>query len=212
MEEQKKKADADAKLEEKRSTELKKQRDELSAQAAKKAAEVRKLNIGKQGVFTQLSVIENKKKVLVEIRENVDKRIQELYIQSEKDKETELEKIRNNQWQSIELENGLPTQEAKKRRENKMAEVKENFRNKFQKTSDSVRNSIKKQDEELLAEIRRDMVNLSNQRTVSSLDGELKISYGTYSGQNKGWNAYLSLYSEGELLYEDTFIISYLAI
>ena len=41
---------------------------------------------------------------------------------------------------------------------------------------------------------------------------ELKVSYGKYEGSKNGWNAYLSLYSDGILLYRDNFIVNYEAL
>ena len=41
---------------------------------------------------------------------------------------------------------------------------------------------------------------------------ELKISFGSYEGSKNGWNAYLSLYSDGILVYTDTVIVSYEAV
>lgn len=75
---QKTRADADAKLEAERSIALKTQRDQMSKDAAAKAAEVRKLKIEKQGVLGQVNIIESKKKALVEIRQNVEQCSQEL--------------------------------------------------------------------------------------------------------------------------------------
>ena len=210
--EQKKKAAEDALKEAARTDEQKKRRDELSAQAAAKAAEVRKQKMEKQGVFGQINVIESKKKALVEIRQGVEARIEELRKQAEKDKTDEAEKIRNKAWASVELENGSPTADAKQRRENQVAEYTEQRHTKLKEEETQVRNSVAKQDAELLAEIRSDQKKITGLRTVSSMGGELKVSYGAYSGENKGWNAYLSLYSESILLYQDTFLISYKAL
>lgn len=41
---------------------------------------------------------------------------------------------------------------------------------------------------------------------------ELKVSFGTYEGSQNGWNAYLSLCSDGVLLYTDNFIVNYEAL
>ena len=210
--EQKKKAAEDALKEAARTDEQKKRRDELSAQAAAKAAEVRKQKMEKQGVFGQINVIESKKKALVEIRQGVEARIEELRKQAEKDKTDEAEKIRNKAWASVELENGSPTAAAKQRRENQVAEYTEQRHTKLKEEETQVRNSVAMQDAELLAEIRSDQKKITGLRTVSSMGGELKVSYGAYSGENKGWNAYLSLYSESILLYQDTFLISYKAL
>ena len=85
----------DEKLEAERSIALKTQRDQMAKDAAAKAAEVRKLKMEKQGVLGQINVIESKKKALVEIRQGVESRSQELYDQMLKDKKSEEAKIRN---------------------------------------------------------------------------------------------------------------------
>ena len=210
--EQKKKVDEDARLEAQRSEEQKKKRNELSAQAAAKAAEVRKLKMEKQGVLGQISVIESKKKALVEIRQGVEAQIQELREQAERDKVDEANRIRNKAWTSVELENGSPTKTARQRRENQVAEYNKQRDETFQKEAELVRNSAAKQYTELLLEIKIDQEKINGLRTVSSMGEELKVSYGAYSGQNNGWYAYLSLYSEGVLLYQDTFLIGFKAL
>ena len=207
--EQKKKAEEDARLEAERSDEQKKKRDELASQAAEKAAEVRKLKMEKQGIFAQINVIESKKKALVEIRQGVEERIQDLHTQSEEDMKNETYRIRKKTWSSVELENGIPTEAARKRRENQIKEITEKLTQKFLTDAKAVKQAASKQDADLLAEIRKDQRSITKLRTVSSMGSELKVSYGVYSGENKGWNAYLSLYSEGILLYKDTFLIQY---
>ena len=92
---QKLRADADAKLEAERSIALKTQRDQMAKEAAAKAAEVRKLKMEKQGVLGQISVLESKKKTLIEIRQDVENRSLELYNQLVKDRAAEEERIRN---------------------------------------------------------------------------------------------------------------------
>ena len=59
---QQERAAEDEKLEAERSIALKKQRDQMTKNAAAKAAEVRKLKMGKQGVLGQINVIESEKK------------------------------------------------------------------------------------------------------------------------------------------------------
>ena len=68
------------------------------------------------------------------------------------------------------------------------------------------------QQQSLLQEIRADQKALGNIRIVSSMGDELKVSFGTYEGSLNGWNAYLSLYSDGVLLYTDNFIVNYDAL
>ncbi|MBQ3825564.1 MAG: SUMF1/EgtB/PvdO family nonheme iron enzyme, partial [Spirochaetaceae bacterium] len=88
----------------------------------------------------------------------------------------------------------------------------EDLTNKFFSDCDAVKASTQAQDNVLLAEIRADQKALTANRTVSSMGDELKVSFGTYEGSKNGWNAYLSLYSDGVLLYTDSFIVGYEAL
>ncbi|WP_296325551.1 hypothetical protein [Treponema sp. UBA3813] len=209
LEEEKRKSDADLKLEKERSIEFITQRDKLAQQAALKATEIRKMQIEQQGVFGQINTIENKKKVLVEIRQAAEQNCIELYEQYQKDRRAEIDRIKNKPYSAVELENGEPTKAAIQRRENQIIVSNDSFYNKFMSDAKSVKNATVAQENILLAEIRTDQKSLTKNRTVSSLDGELKVSYGSYSGENNGWNTYISLYSDGILLYEDTFILEY---
>ena len=210
---QKARAAEDEKLEAERSIALKTQRDQMAKDAAAKAAEVRRLKIEKQGVLGKINIIEAKKKALVEIRQNVENRSQELYEQLVKDRDSEEQRIRNKSYSTVELgSNDQPTEQAKKRRENQVIKSYEDLTNKFFADCDSVKQSTMSQQQSLLQEIRADQKALSNTRTVSSMGDELKVSFGRYEGSQNGWNAYLSLYSDGVLLYTDNFIVSYEAL
>ncbi len=203
----------DEKLEAERSIALKTQRDQMAKDAAAKAAEVRKLKMEKQGVLGQINVIESKKKALVEIRQGVENRSQELYDQMLKDKASEESRIRNKSYSTVELgSDGQPTEQAKQRRENQVIKSNEDLTNKFFADCESVKQSTMAQQDALLAEIRTDQKTLATTRTVSSMGDELKVSYGKYEGSKNGWNAYLSLYSDGILLYTDNFIVNYEAL
>ena len=203
----------DEKLEAERSIALKTQRDQMAKDAAVKAAEVRKLKLEKQGVLGQINVIESKKKALVEIRQGVEGRSQELYNQLVSDRASEEQKIRSKSYSTVELgSDGNPTAQAMQRRENKVVKSYEDLTNKFFVDCDGVKKATASQDAALLAEIRADQETLATTRTVSSMGDELKVSYGKYEGNKNGWNAYLSLYSDGILLYTDNFIVNYEAL
>ena len=210
---QKKRAAEDAKLEAERSIALKTQRDQLARDAAAKAAEVRKLKIAKQGVLGQINIIESKKRALVEIRNGVEARQQELFAQLEKDRESEEKRIRGKSYSTVELgSDGQPTEAAKERRERQVVKSYQDLTNKFFSDCEAVKASTQAQDNALLAEIRADQKSLATTRTVSSMGDELKVSFGIYEGSKNGWNAYLSLYSDGVLLYTDSFIVGYEAL
>lgn len=210
---QKARADEDAKLEAERSIALKTQRDQMAKDAAAKAAEVRKLKMEKQGVLGQINILESKKKALVEIRQSVESRSQELYDQLVKDRQSEEERIRNKSYSTVELgSDGKPTAQALERRERQVIKSYEDLTNKFFTDCESVKQSTMAQQNALLAEIRTDQKALSAVRTVSSMGEELKVSFGKYEGSKDGWNAYLSLYSDGILVYTDNFIVKYEAL
>ena len=203
----------DEKLEAERSIALKTQRDQMAKDAAAKAAEVRKLKMEKQGVLGQINVIESKKKALVEIRQGVEARSKELYDQLVNDRASEEQKIRSKNYSTVELgSDGNPTAQAMQRRENQVVKSYEDLTNKFFADCDGVKKATASQDAALLAEIRADQKTLATTRTVSSMGDELKVRYGKYEGSKNGWNAYLSLYSDGILLYTDNFIVNYEAL
>ena len=206
---QKERADADAKLEAERSIALKTQRDKLAKEAAAKAAEVRKLKTEKQGVLGLISTLESKKKALVEIRQGVEARSVELYTQMKEDETEQAIKILEAVWSSVEKKDGMPTEAAKQRRANKVFANNDALLAKFYADCESVRQSTMAQQNALLQSIDADYKKLAAVKTVSSMGGELKVSYGNYDGDKCGWNAYLSLYSDGILLFQDTFIVKY---
>ena len=210
---QKQRQAADAKLEAERSIALKTQRDKIAQEAAAKAAEVRKLKMEKQGVLGQINILESKKKALVEIRQGVENRCIELHQQLKKDRPAEENRIRNKTFSTVELgSDGKPTEAALKRRENQVIASYKSLTEKFFTDCASVKNATSTQDSSLLAEIRADQKALTITRTVSSMGDELKVSFGKYEGAKNGWNAYLSLYSDGILLYTDSFIVGYEAL
>lgn len=210
---QKQRQAADAKLEAERSIALKTQRDKIAQEAAAKAAQVRKLKMEKQGVLGQINILESKKKALVEIRQGVEDRSLELYEQLEKDREDEENRIRNKTYSTVELgSDGKPTEAALKRRENQVIASYKSLTEKFFADCANVKNATANQDSSLLAEIRADQKALTVTRTVSSMGDELKVSFGNYEGSRNGWNAYLSLYSDGIQLYTDSFIVNYEAL
>lgn len=210
---QKERAEADKKLEAERSIELITQRDKLAQEAAAKAAEVRKLKMEKQGVLGQINVIESKKKALVEIRQGVENRSIELFNQMEADIKSEFERITNKSYSTVELgSDGKPTEQALTRRENQRIAKYDELHQKFYADCESVKQATMSQQNALLQEINQDQTNLTKPRTVSSMGDELKVSFGPYEGSKNGWNAYLSLYSDGILVYTDTVIVSYEAV
>lgn len=210
---QKERAESDKKLEAERSIALKTQRDKLAQDAAAKASEVRKLKMEKQGVLGQINVVESKKKALVEIRQGVENRSIELYNQLQTDIKSEFERITNKSYSTVELgSDGNPTEQALTRRENQRISKYDELHQKFYADCESVKQATMSQQNALLQEIKQDQTNLAKIKTVNSMGDELKVSFGPYEGSKNGWNAYLSLYSDGILVYTDTVIVNYEAV
>ena len=213
LEAQKQRAAADAKLEAERSVELKTKRDSLAKQAAAKAAEVRKLSFEKQSVLGQIGVIESKKKALVDIRADLETRSQQLHVQMKEQQQSDEEKIRTKAYTTVELgSDGQPTQAALTRRENQVKKNWTDHENAFFAECERMQKAVAPQDAALLAEIRADQKALPKARTVSSLGEELKVSFASYEGAKNGWLSYISLYSDGVLLYQTDFIVTYEAV
>ena len=210
---QKERVEADKKLEAERSIALKTQRDKLAQDAAAKAAEIRKLKMEKLGVLGKINVVESKKKALVEIRQGVENSSIELFNQMNSDIESEFERITNKTYSTVELgSDGKPTEQALTRRENQKIAKYDELHKKFYADCESVKQATMSQQNALLQEIRQDQTNLAKIKTVNSMGDELKVSFGPYEGSKNGWNAYLSLYSDGILVYTDTVIVSYEAV
>lgn len=209
IEERKKLEEDDARREIERSIVLKSQRDKIAKEASEKASEVRKLKLEKLGVLGQINVLEAKKKALVEIRNAVEERCVELHSQFEIDTYRGIASILFGEWKTIELKDGKPVDAAKQGRANRVKEFEDNALTTFYKDCDNVKTTTLLQQNELLKEINNDKKKLASTRTVTSLGDELKVSYGSYDSSAYGWNAYLSLYSDGILLFQDKFIVSY---
>lgn len=213
LEEQKKRLDEDMKLESKRSDMLKRQREQLAKDANQKANSLKTLKNEKQDAISQINIIEAKKKSLIEMNQKLENQCSELYEQMQKDKTEAEQKISNRPFGSGELgSNGEPTNVAQKRRAKQIKESNEKFENDYAKNAEALRKVVETPSKKLLSEIRSDQKALTKTKTASSLTGELKINYGKYEGNKNGWNAYLSLYSSGILLYEDVFIVNYEAV
>ncbi|MEE3409919.1 MAG: formylglycine-generating enzyme family protein [Treponema sp.] len=170
-------------------------------------------NKGKRGVLKAVNVIENKKSALVALRKNVEARCQELFEQLLRDRANEEKLIREKEWGVVELGNdGQPTDEAKERRERRVAKANQELTNKFFADCDAVKAGSRTLDNALLAEIRADQKALSVLRTASSKTGDLKVEYGSYDGDKNGWNAKIALYENGFENFKFDYILPYEAL
>ena len=64
----------------------------------------------------------------------------------------------------------------------------------------------------MIAEIKSDQSSLAAVRTVSSMQDELRYIVGKYDGSKYGWNINLTLYTDGIMLYNHSFILGYASL
>lgn len=170
-------------------------------------------NKEKLGFRSKIYFIEAKKKELVDARNKVEARCQELFDQLQSDRVREEQAIKLKEYGVVELgSDGQPTAEAKERRERQIAKGYKDLTNKFFSDCDSVKASAQTKDSMLLAEIRADQKALAVFRTAASRNGELKIAFDSYEGDKNGWKAKVKMFSDGVSFYEFDYILPYEAL
>lgn len=209
LNEQNRKKLEDAQKEAERSLEMRNKRDDIERQAEKKAAEVRNLKLEKETVLGKISVIESKKRALVEIRSSVKDRVKEINNQAQKDIAAKTDEINSETYSRIEMKDGMPTADAVTRRKNKIATETKKIEAAAKENIENAKASTKKNENALYKEIHKDYSKIQARQTVSSLGEELKVNYGIYDGEKKAWPVTLYLYCDKILLTEERFYLSY---
>ncbi|GEM_PF-5086047 len=212
LEEQSKKIMEDQLKEAERSLEMKKLRDKIASEASKKAASIRKEILESQPVIGQIKVIESKKRALIELRENNDKRINEIKAEYDKIISKKTNEILTAPYASTELDNGVPVQEAVEYRNSKIAIEKEKINQEKLKEIKAIEKAFVKQDTALFKEIKKDLYRIRKKHSVNSFGEELKVDYQSFSGNEKGWKGTVYLYSDQMMIFKANFIMSYSAL
>ena len=194
----------DAEQEKLRSLAQQEKRNAIEKEIEEAAAKIRKDKSEKQSLLGQINLIESKKKALVSIRTNVDKRLEELRLEAEAELAEYQKKL-----ESEPLRLGESAEIAQLRRQEKLEARKKELKKRVEDDQKAVLEKVKKQDAALLQDIRKSQNELNKKRTVSSFGNELEVSYGSYIPEKTSWAAHMSLYSDGILLDEDEFLISY---
>lgn len=205
---------ADEQRESERTAEQKKQRQLLAEAAQKKVDELQRKKMSNLPVLSQLMTIENKKKALVEIRESIEKKAEEIQNDNLADfQEYKKETLSKPYGMGDMDENGKPLSEAVSAR-NKIIENKKKDIDK--ETEIEVRNletSTNKQEEDLLKDIRNDQKSIAEKRTISSLDDSandnLRVTVSSYNGKEQAWHVYYYVISQDIILYQNEFYLSY---
>lgn len=207
-EQQQKKLEDEAK-EKERSLEVIKKRDEMEKKAEYQATKVRNLKIDKETVLGKISVIESKKRALVEIRTSVKDRINEIQQEANNDAQEKRTEISSKEYSKAELKDGQPIASALERRQKQIDKETAKIYETADKNIENAKNSTAKQENELFKGIHKDYKKIQGRQTVSSLGEELKYSYGPYDAENQEWPVSIYLYCDGILLTEDKINLKY---
>ncbi|MGP1587007.1 MAG: hypothetical protein ACTTHG_01540 [Treponemataceae bacterium] len=212
LEEQKKKNEEEIN-DAKRSAEQKKHLESLSLNLSKKVASIRDMNFKNASILTQISVIEAKKKALIEIREGLNSEIEDIENSAEEHFQKKKAEIENVPWRMGELDsNNYPIPEAVKERGKKIEKEYKAVQDEKNLNIELRKNAIEKEFDSLLSDIRSDMSKIQKKRTAYSLHNELKVSYGKYDGARKSWTVFVYFYDNNILLYQTQFELKYAAL
>lgn len=204
------KAAADKKADAERSEEQRRKRDEMARLAAAKAEEVRKTSIDNGSVYTKIDVIESKKKAVVDIQHSYDTRVEEIKAEGEEEYSKKKSEIMNAPYRSAEKNaDGTPSATAKERRNTLVQELLESMSYEYGKQIVETKYYALDTVKSLLKEIKIDQMSLTDVKTVSSLENDLKVQYALFDGKTNSWKTTFWLYSKGLLVCSRSFDMTY---
>lgn len=208
--EEAKKAAADRKADAERSEEQRRKRDEMARLAAAKAEEVRKTAIDNGSVYTKIDVIESKKKAVVGIQHSYDIRVEEIKTEGEEEYSKKKSEIMNAPYRSAEKNaDGTPSATAKERRNTLVQELLESMSYEYGRQIVETKYYALDTVKSLLKEIKIDQMSLTDVKTVSSLENDLKVQYALFDGKTNSWKTTFWLYSKGLLVCSRSFDMTY---
>ncbi len=211
LEDERKRAE-DAKNDAARNEAQKQKRNAMEQEAEEKIRQLREKRMESATMLQQLSLIESKKRALVEIREDVEAFVEESNESLQKELSAELQKIQNESYRAAELDaSGNPTEKAKQRRKTKIQEKKKDYEGKMQDAEGKIRASTGRQENDLLKEIRSDYAKIEKTQTLTtaSENADLRYSIGNYDGEKCLWPVSLFVYSDGVLITQHNISLSY---
>ena len=127
LEDERKRAE-DEKEDAKRNEEQKKKRNKMEKEAEEKIRQLREKRMESATILQQLSMIESKKKALVEIREDVEVLVEESNDALQKELDAEIQSIQDKPYRPAELDaNGNLTEKARKIREGKQQKIEDEY-------------------------------------------------------------------------------------
>ena len=216
LEDERKRAE-DEKEDAKRNEEQKKKRNKMEKEAEEKIRQLREKRMESATILQQLSMIESKKKALVEIREDVEALVEESNEALQKELADKLQNIQDKPYRAAELDiYGNPTEKARERRERESQKIKDDYGNgktkgRIKEAEEKIRSATFTQEYDLYNEIISDYGKIKKTQTVASAseNADLRYSIGVYDGNTYSWQAQLFVYSDGVLLWQYNMRLSY---
>ncbi|MDE7383111.1 MAG: hypothetical protein K2M99_04410, partial [Treponemataceae bacterium] len=217
LEDERKRAE-DEKEDAKRNEEQKKKRNKMEKEAEEKIRQLREKRMESATILQQLSMIESKKKALVEIREDVEALVEESNDALQKELDAEIQSIQDKPYRPAELDaNGNLTEKARKIREGKQQKIEDEYngnnktKGKKKDAEEKIRSATIRQEYDLYNEIISDYEKIKKTQTLTSAseNADLRYSIGVYDGSSYSWQAQLFVYSDGVLLWQYDMPLSY---
>ena len=217
LEDERKRAE-DEKEDAKRNEEQKKKRNKMEKEAEEKIRQLREKRMESATILQQLSMIESKKKALVEIREDVEALVEESNDALQKELDAEIQSIQDKHYRPAELDaNGNLTEKARKIREGKQQKIEDEYngnnktKGKKKDAEEKIRSATIRQEYDLYNEIISDYEKIKKTQTLTSAseNADLRYSVGVYDGSIYSWQAQLFVYSDGVLLWQYNMPLSY---
>lgn len=166
-------------------------------EANSKVKELRSLKFEGTSLLGKIKVVEAKKKAILEIRDDVNLKIDEINQTAQKDIQAKIQEIDGKEYRRGELDsNRNPLPEVLAKRESTKNEETEKILKKANEDSEKIKSSVKSQENEIKVEILRDYESLGKNAYINSLDENLFVSYGDYDGVKKSWPVTFAWFSD----------------
>lgn len=193
-----------------RANETKAQREKLAAQLQEKTQKLRALKLQGMDVFTQLSVLESKKRALSDINKTVEEQVDQITAAAQNQIDETAKQIMDAPYRRAEITgSGEPTAKAYSMRAAKVDKATAEINSKCSLDIANLRASVQKQKSDLLAEIDSDTKALEAPRTVRSDTPNVKLSFGPYDGESLKWTLNVFVYSGDSAIFSHSMSISY---
>ena len=186
-----------------RSKEVIERRNELALEVENRIKIIRTEEINNLSLMKRLSTVESKKKILIDICNNLEiqkQAVKQIYEDEFKSRE---QSIWDKPYRAGELSNGNPTELAIQKRFTEVENEKKAIYKKCEEELLGLTKSIFQSKEDITYDIYKNYNDLKrNDRYISSLttSNELYYSIGPFDANKQGWKFYAYFYSDGVLL------------